>query len=116
MAIEGTLQALLAPLAAGGCYPIVNTSADVTLPYITYMVVSNVPTVSLTGPSGLYNRHVQIDVFAESYKAAKDIEIAIKAAMASSTTIKNVPLMAQDLYEEEVDTYRVILEFSIWSE
>lgn len=114
MAIEGDLQALLAPLVSGRCYPIINTSDIVQLPYITYQVISNVPTVSLDGPSGLENRRIQIDAFAFSYGAMKALETSIKKTMAGSTIV-NVPLLSMEQYEEDALAYRATLDFSIWS-
>lgn len=114
MAIEGTIQALLASLVSGRCYPLVNTSATIVKPYITYQVVSNVPTVSLTGPSGLENRRVQIDIWSDTYGASKALEIQVKAAMNSAPFV-NIPLLSQDFYEEETKLYRVSVDFSVWS-
>lgn len=114
MAIEGDIQALLAPLVSGRCYPLVNTSTAIVKPYLTFQVVSNVPTVSLDGPSNLENRRVQIDVWADTYGAAKSLEATIKTTMQGSSFV-NIPLLTQDFYEEETKLYRVSMDFSVWS-
>jgi hypothetical protein len=114
MAIEGDIQSLLATLVSGRCYPLVNTSTTIIKPYITYQVVSSVPTVSLDGPSGLENRRTQVDVWADTYGAAKALEIAVKSAMQGAYFV-NIPLLAQDFYEEETKLYRVSMDFSVWS-
>lgn len=114
MAIEGDIQALLSPLVSGRCYPLVNTSTTLTRPYITFSVVSNVPVVSLTGPSGLERRRFQIDIWGDSYGAVKDIEARTKSTF-SASSIVNVPLSSQDLYEEDTKLYRVSMDFAVWA-
>lgn len=113
MAIEGTIQALLAPLAAGGCYPVVNTSPTPVTPYLIFQVISNVPVVSLDGPSGRERRRVQIDAWADTYKTVKDLELSVKSAMAGATFV-NLPLLSQDLYEPDTKLFRVTMDFSVW--
>lgn len=113
MAIEGTLQTLLAALVSGRCYPL--TAPDKTeRPYIVYQVVSNVPSVSLDGPNGTENRRIQIDVWGASYNEVKTLELSVKTAM-NSALFCNIPLSTGDLYEPDTQLYRVTMDYSIWS-
>ncbi|MFZ5762836.1 MAG: DUF3168 domain-containing protein [Thermodesulfobacteriota bacterium] len=114
MAIEGSIQSVLAATVSGRCYPMVAPD-NTDRPYITFQVVSNVPEVSLDGPSGQSRRLVQVDVWGESYASAKGIEQQVAAAMAAATAFKSIPLMSRDLYEDEVKIYRVNMEFSVWN-
>jgi hypothetical protein len=113
MSAEAQLEALLNPLAAGGCHAIKNTDTTITYPYITYQVIAEIPIVSLTGHSGLDRKRMQLDVLAKSYPEAKILQAAIKAAMASAT-FTNVPLFSMDFPEDGVEEFRVLLEYSIW--
>lgn len=111
--IEGDIQALLASLVAGRCYPLV-APESVVKPYITYQVISNVPEVTLEGPCGTERLRIQIDVWGSTYATVKGLETQIKSTMAVSSIV-NIPLMTQDLYESEVKTYRQLMEFAIWN-
>lgn len=113
MAIEGTLQTLLAALVSGRCYPL-NAPDPVDKPYITFQVVSNIPSVSLDGPNGTENRRMQIDIWDKTYGGAKALELSVKAAMVSAV-FTNIPLSTGDLYESETQLYRVTMDYSIWT-
>lgn len=114
MAVEGSIQSTLAATVGGHCYPVVAPD-QAPRPYITFQVVSNVPEVSLDGPSGQSRRLVQVDIYGESYASAKGIEQQVFDAMAAATAFKSVPLMSRDLYEAEVKLHRVNMEFSVWN-
>lgn len=113
MAIEGTIQTLLAALVSGRCYPL-NAPDPVAKPYITFQVISNIPSVSLDGPNGTENRRIQIDIWASTYGAAKTLENSVKAAMVAASFV-NVPLSTGDLYENDTQLYRVSMDYSIWT-
>ena len=115
MTTEGALQALLAPLAAGGCWPVANTAATVVHPYIVFYEIVGLPEVTLDGYAGLTAKRFQIDCFAKSYGAAKALAKAVTDAMAASS-MTNVKLSQMDgEYNPVVKDYQVITEFSIWS-
>lgn len=113
MAIETDLQALLSPYVSGRCYPMVAPEKTVK-PYITYQVIANVPLVTLDGPCGKERARVQVDVWGDTYATVKGLASQIKAALASSTII-NVPLMTQDLYDSETKLYRQLIDIAIWN-
>ncbi len=68
----------------------------------------------LEGSAGFSNRRFQIDAYGTSYGAVKALAESIKTAMAASSIINN-HLSSQDLYEAEVQLYRVSMDFSVWS-
>lgn len=115
------LQALLAPLAAGGAWYGINTTEPLALdtngavkPFIVWQRVVSTANVTLLGPTDLQNTRVQIDIYAPRIADAAAIEVALEAAMAASS-IQNVPLTSQDLYEEPVRLFRVMKDFSVWA-
>jgi hypothetical protein len=113
MTIEATIQAVLAALAGGRCYPL--TAPDpVVKPYIVFQVVSNIPEVTLDGVTDTENRRVQIDIYDKSYGAMKTLELLTKAAMESAAFI-NIPLASRESYETDTQLYRVSIDYSIWT-
>lgn len=115
MAIEGQIQALLGALVSGRCHPIVNQSATIAYPYITYQVISKAPLNTLEGASGLTLCRVQIDVFAKTYGAAKALAESAKTAVVMAG-VNGVQVFSFEQFEDEVNAYRVTLEYEIWSE
>lgn len=113
MAIEGDIQVILAALVSGRAYAL--TAPDpVTKPFILFQVISDVQQNHLDGYAGFSNKRFQIDAYATSYGAAKTLAASTKAAMAASVII-NIHLSSRDLYEPEVQLYRVSMDFSVWS-
>lgn len=109
------LQVLLTTLApTGGVWYQVNTAEPAVYPYIVFQRVSGTPNVSLDGPSDMQNTRIQIDIFARQIAHAAALETSLEALMAASS-ISNVPLGSQDLYEDAVKAYRVAKDFSVWS-
>lgn len=107
------LQALLAPLAAGGAhYAIAETPA--TQPYIVWQRIDSVPNVALSGPSALQNTRVQIDIYATTVQAAVAIEVALEAAFAASS-MQNVPVLSQEFFENDTRLYRISKDYSVWA-
>lgn len=116
MTTESALQALLAPLVAGGCWPVANTSATVVHPYIVFTEVVGLPEVVLDAYAGLTSKRFQIDIVAKSYGQAKGLVKSIRGALEASS-MANVMLSEMDgQYNEVVKDYQVITEFTIWSE
>jgi hypothetical protein len=113
MAIEGDIQTILAALVSGRAYPMVAPD-PVTKPYIVYQIISDVMENTLKGYAGKSNKRVQVDVYHTSYGAVKTLMESIRSAMAASA-IKNLHLSTQDLYESEVQLYRISMDYSVWS-
>ena len=114
MTVEAQLQTLLAPLAAGGCWPVVNTSTTIVFPYIVFYEIVAVPEMLDNG--GLCAKRFQIDVFAKSYGQAKTLAKNIVTAITTSSMV-NVYLSSMDGEFNPVSKdYQVITEFKIWAE
>jgi hypothetical protein len=114
VAIEGDVQTVLAALVAGRCYPLVAPDSPVK-PYIIYQVISNPTLNSLEGDMGLSRRRFQVDVWADTYGAAKGLAKAATLAMAAAA-FSNIKLGDHDAYDPETKARGVSLDFSIWGE
>ena len=108
------LQALLDPLAAGGCTYIINTDEPPVVPYITFQFIVSTTNNSLAGASDLQNTRVQIDIFAQGPSDMVSISAALESAMAGAS-FTNVQLSQQDLYEDPVRLFRRMYDYSVWS-
>jgi hypothetical protein len=102
------------------CYPVKIPQSPV-MPLMTYTLITDVPDVHLQGPSGLINARYQIEAWALTYSAAKALAKAIDTALAgysgTSGTVKIGSILritGRDWYEEAVDCYRIIQDFSVW--
>jgi len=114
MPVEGDLQTALGALVSGRAYPAGDVPELCETPYIAYSVVTNVPMVSLDGPTGAERRRVQVDVYGSSYGVVKALESSVKSAMAAAAIV-NVPLYTMDEHEPETRLHRVVMEFSVWT-
>jgi hypothetical protein len=112
--VEAQLQALLAPLAAGGCWPVVNTSATIVYPYIVFYEIVRVP--EMLSSDDLCSRRIQVDVFAKSYGQAKALSESIRSAVAGSTLVSAYLSSMDGEYNPVAKDYQVINEFKVWAE
>lgn len=86
----------------------------VTLPYAVYTVISRVePTPINGGAAALKQSRVQIDVFATGYGEAQTKADAVETALHAAAAFKAVPILRQDLYEDEVRLHRVSMDWSV---
>lgn len=114
MSVESELQALLAPLAVGGCWPVVNTSATIVYPYIVFYEIVRVP--EMLSSDDLCARRIQIDVFAKSYGQAKELSNSIRGEIASSNLVSSYLSSMDGEYNPATKDYQVINEFKVWAE
>lgn len=114
MTVEAQIQSLLAPLAAGGCWPVANTSATITYPYIVFYEIVRVP--ELLSSDDLCARRIQVDCFAKSYGQAKSMANSIRGAVASSSLVSAFISSMDGEYNAVTKDYQVITEFKIWAE
>lgn len=82
----------------------------VTYPAITYQRISGVPDVALSGHTGLDQVRVQIDCWARTYQAAKDLGVLVRTAFTDIGIVKS----DFDFYESETKLYRVSQDFQFW--
>lgn len=108
--IQEQLVAYLQPIAA--LHPML-APQNAALPYVTYQRVANSVNNVLSGPPSIDNTRIQLDVWAASYPDAQALAQSITAAM-QQWAVQNVLLTSYDLYEQDVQVFRVLLEFSIW--
>lgn len=110
------VQALLVALApAGGVFYGANTrGAPVVYPYITWQRIISTPNATLQGPSDLQSTRIQVDIFSRQINEADSIAKALTAAF-QTWPVGNVPLSSQDLYDDSVQAYRIISDWSVWA-
>jgi hypothetical protein len=94
----------------GKCYPMVAPEKP-PIPYAVYFQVANSPEVTTDNTIPIENTRVQIDVYASTYAQVQQLSGDVRTALLN---IGAVPIMAQDLYEDEVKLFRVMQDFSIW--
>lgn len=113
MSVQTDVVVIVSPTLGGRFYPQGAVPDGVARPYGTYFVVSETPDNVLQGNGTFANSRVQIDVYADTYAAARAAWTLVRDAMASSA-LANTLAVAQDLFEEEAALYRVSGDFSIW--
>lgn len=113
MSLEGDLQAILAALVSGRCYPLMAPD-NVAKPYITFQTISDIQENDLRGFAGISKRRIQVDVYTTTYGATKALAASVKSGLAASS-LGSLHLTSQDLYEPEVQLYRVSMDFSMWA-
>ena len=110
--IEESLFTALSSLAGGRVYPMIAPDSP-TKPFIIYQNIANTPEVTLANGVPINNTRMQIDCYDKTYAAVKALAAAVQAALVAAP-FTNIPLMNQDLYEQEVKLYRVQLDYSLW--
>lgn len=87
---------------------------DPTLPAMSYQRISSQPQVSMGGFCNLDNPRIQIDCWATSYSAVKGMAEAVRDAMMSAAGFNALEISDQDLFEPDLEIYRVSIDFSCW--
>jgi hypothetical protein len=108
-----TTDPAVSAVIASRCFPVV-LPQNVTLPAVSYQRISGGQENSLKGSSNLENPRIQVDVWGTTYSAVKDLAAKVMAAMRAASTFKALVISDQDLFEDETETYRVSIDFSIW--
>lgn len=114
MTTEATLQALIEPLAAGGCWPVVNTAETVAYPYAVFYEISGVP--GLISGTDFERKRFQVDCFGTSYGQAKALAKGIKDAVDSTFESSAFISQMDGDYDPVSKTYQSLIEFYIWSD
>lgn len=113
MTLEEQIYAVLAPLAAGGAWPLI-AAQGTHPPYIVYSDVLSTIENTLLGSTNIQNSRMQIDGYHTSYSAMKTLGLAIEDALAASAIV-NIQLSEQVFYEADPKLYRISLDYSLWS-
>ena len=86
-----------------------------TLPYTFAQRINTLPVHNLSGSSQRINTHYQIDCYAATLEDAWVLSRAVKVAMAAATLFESVHLNSIDgNFDDDVEGYRVISDFSVW--
>ncbi len=100
------------------CYPVTIPQSP-TYPLILYTRISGVRDHHFQGPSGIVRTRMQIEAWAETYSGAKTLAAAIRGALDgyTGTGIGSCLLdNERDIYEPELNVYRVVYDFQILDE
>lgn len=92
-----------------------------TLPAITYQRISTPRAHIMSGLSGRARPRFQIDCWADDYGTVKDLAIKVggcldgfKGDLNTESNVGGIILDSErDIYEDEIDVYRVLMEFII---
>jgi len=98
-------------------YPVLLPQGTVAaFPAVTYQRISADRVYSLSGYSTLENAKMQIDCWATSFETVKDLANKTRQVVDGATAFASNLISDQDLYEDEVNVYRVSMDFSIWNQ
>lgn len=112
--IETTIFSTLSSLVAGRCYPLQMPQTP-TYPSIVYTRIASDPKNRLEGGASLDQVRLQIDCYSTSYESAKTLSWAVRGAM-ESASFKATLQFDTDIYEPEVNVYRVMMDFYVWQQ
>jgi hypothetical protein len=84
-------------------------------PALSFSRVSGFRVNTLSGYANHENPRIQIDCWATSYEAAKDLSTAVHAAMEVAPNFKAILINDMDLSEQELGLYRISMDFSCWN-
>jgi len=104
------------------CYPVTIPQSP-TYPLILYTKITGTRDHHLQGPSGHAHPRFQIEAWSKTYTEAKTLADAIREALdgysgtAAGTKIGSCLIESeQDIYESEIEVYRVTSDWFIWHE
>ena len=83
-----------------------------TLPYIVYTRISGSQYNGLAGYLDTERPAIQVDVYSTSFSQAKSLAENVHTVLDATTTIRAVLVSDNDLFEDEIDSYRVSMDFS----
>lgn len=86
------------------------------LPAITFQRIANSRANTMGAAEGLDNPRVQVDTWATTRRAARELAAEVKRVVDGSTLFGAWLISDAEFYEEDVDPrlYRVSQDFSIW--
>jgi hypothetical protein len=94
----------------GRVYAIVMPENSQSYPCITFQRISGTPDVALSGHTGLDQVRVQIDCWAKTFQAAKDLGVLVRTAFTDIGIVKS----DFDYYEADTKLFRVSQDFQFW--
>ena len=97
-------------------YPVLLPQGTVAaFPAVTYQRITADRVYSLSGYSTLENAKMQIDCWATSFETVKDLGNKMRQVVDGATAFASNLISDQDLYEDEVNVYRVSQDYSLWN-
>ena len=112
MTIETSIYAALSGLASGKVYPLV-APEKVVAPYIVYSRISSTPENTLDGGSTIVLVRIQVDTYANTYSACKNLAESVRVAMEGGV-VKSTMQTDQDLFEPDLKVYRISQDYYVW--
>ena len=113
MSLESVVQSALGSCAANGAHQDVAIQGTLP-PYIVWTLVASSINNNLGGASNAQNARVQVDCYAATPILRRAIGDAVEAAMAAAS-FSNVELNQAASFENETRLFRLMLEYSIWT-
>jgi hypothetical protein len=117
--IESDVQTVL--LAASAVTALVGTRVAAGMlpegelrPYVTYSLITGERIPSMTDSGLMRHARIQLDCWSPNYGQAKQIALAVQAALEASALFNVVFIADQDLYDGEVKLHYVVLDYSVW--
>ncbi len=110
--IEQQIFDTLKGLVSNRCYPMMMPEKP-TFPAIVYSRISSLPFNTIVSASTLDQIRVQVDIYANTYSAAKTLAASVRTAM-EAAAFKATLQTDQDLFEPDVKVYRVTQDFYVW--
>lgn len=83
-------------------------------PYVTYSLVAGERIPSMTDSGLLRHARIQLNCFAVTYAAAKQIALAVQTTIEASALFDVVLIDDQDLYDAETNLFYVVIQYSVW--
>lgn len=107
-------------IVSGRVYPVYLPQSPI-YPAITFQRISGPRVRSLTGPSNLAHPRIQVDCWAATYNAAKELADAVRiaidgysGAMGDHTVYGAIVETDRDFYEPEALVARITLDIILW--
>lgn len=113
---QAVYQALAvgSPLTAAGVRVYPEPAAQgAALPYITWQRASTAPVTSLSGSSGLDSVRIQVDCWASSKPAARQLATQVRTIL-EGQSFKALMQGAFATYETETRVHRYSMDFRCW--
>lgn len=114
-----TTDADISGLISGRVYPL-KLPQKPTLPAVTYQRISGVRNYFMDGVATLAQPRFQVDSWAATYSAAKDLAGKVRAALSGLTeTVDTIKIYGvfldsdNDLYDDDLEVYRVQADYFI---
>lgn len=87
-----------------------------TFPALTFQRIANTRENSFDAGGGIDNPRVQVDSWAETRQAARELAMEVKRVVENATAFGGWLISDAEFYEHDVDPrlYRVSQDFSLW--